>query len=63
MYGDHSEETVSRYWSLKGEGHLKIFGCFQMILFQSGTTIANTTSRHYNFVVMGQRLVIFITLQ
>ena len=63
IYGDYSEETVSRYWSLEGEGHLKILGCFQMILFQSGTTNANTTSRHHNFEVIGQRLVIFITLQ
>ena len=63
LYGDHSEELVSRYLGLKGEGHRKILGCFQMILFQSGTTIANTTSRHHNFEVIGQRLVIFITLQ
>ena len=63
MYGDHSEELVSRYLGLKGEGHRKMLDCFQMILFQSGTTIANTTSRHHNFEVIGQRLVIFITLQ
>ena len=61
MYGDLSE-AVSRYWSLKGEGHLKILGCFQMILFQSGMTIANTNFRHHVFEVIGQRLAIFITL-
>ena len=63
MCGDHSEETVSTYWSLEGESHLKILGCFQMILFQSGTTIANTNFRHHDFEVIGQRLVIFIILQ
>ena len=63
MYGDQSKEPVSRYLGLRGEGHLKSLGCFQMILFQSGTTIANTNSRHHDFEVIGQRLVIFITLQ
>lgn len=50
-------------FGLKGRRSPQNLGCFQMILFQSGTTIANTNSRHHDFEVIGQRLVIFITLQ
>ena len=46
-------------FGLKGRRSPQNLGCFQMILFQSGTTIANTNFRHHDFEVIGQRLVIF----